>query len=181
MMARKGLAGFTLLEVLIALTVGGMALGAAAALLHGLGERAESLDGAVARHDRAANAERLMRSLFANLDLRPEAAPAAEGDERSVRVQSWCPTSHGWLAPCRGRLFFDSSDGGVALRIELAGAGVGPVTMILRRGLAGRFRYLLDPAYGGSWTDTWSAVTVPAAVQMIMDADTILAGVWTGG
>ncbi|MGH7334195.1 MAG: PulJ/GspJ family protein [Candidatus Rokuibacteriota bacterium] len=172
--------GFTLIEVMVALMIGGMALAGAAALLSGLAERAEAIRTAAARVDREANAERVLRSLLANLELSPDTSPSWVGDPRSARFRAWCDTPAGWPGRCAVRLFFQDSGGVGSLRLELIGAE--PSVTELRRGFrAGHFRYLVNAGQGGQWTTRWSHPVPPAAVAVITGNDTLLLTVWGGG
>src|SRR5689334_15918905 len=95
--------GFTLLEVMVALVIGGMAVAGAAALLGVLGERAQAVERAGARADGDANAERVLRLLVANLNL-PDTTRSFAGDPNTVGFRSWCETPAGWLDRCAVRL-----------------------------------------------------------------------------
>jgi prepilin-type N-terminal cleavage/methylation domain-containing protein len=177
---RERAAGFTLIEVMVALVVGAMAVAAAAALLAGLANRAAAVEQAAARRDRDANAERLLRSLLSNLQLAADTTSRTlAGDGQSVRFQTWCHTPAGWLGPCTARLRFARDSGGGSLMLELT--SVESQMMELKRGFqSGALRYLLDPAQGGQWTDRWSHVVPPAAVAVIVDRDTLMLAVWGG-
>lgn len=174
-------AGFTLIEVMVALVVGGMAVAAAAALLSGLGDRAAAVERVAERVDRDANGERLLRSLLANLALSPDTAVhSLTGDATSARFGAWCDAPEGWLERCAVRLFFEQPGGVPSLRLALTGAV--PTTMELRRGFrAGGLRYLVDAEHGGRWASTWTHIVPPLAVAVIMDRDTLLLPVWGSG
>jgi prepilin-type N-terminal cleavage/methylation domain-containing protein len=174
-------AGFTLLEVTVALVIGGMAVAGAAALFHGLGQRAEAVERAARRADRDANAERLLRALLANVDFSGDtSSPAVAGDQRTMTFRTWCEQATGWLGRCSVRLFFEQDAGASSLRLDLTGAET--ITTVLQRGLReGRLRYLVDARQGGTWVDTWTRRGVPMAVAVIIGRDTLLLPVWGGG
>ncbi len=188
-MRRRRAAGFTLVEVMVALVVGGMALAGAAMLLSALGGRAEAIETAAERVDRDANAERLLQNLFANLDLQGDTTRALVGDERSVSFRAWCDTPAGWLDRCSVRLFFEQEQGVWTLRLALPSTRTPPpITKaassgtVLRSGFhAGGFRYLASAKDGGSWVASWSEIVAPAAVALIVERDTLLLSVWGGG
>lgn len=170
--------GFTLLEVLVALVIGGMALAGAATLFTGLGQRSDQVNEAAQRMDRDANSERLLRALLANLDLTADTMASLSGGKHSVRFSSWCLTAAGWLDRCGVHLFFNEDQSAQRLILELTGS----TSLVLRTGFrSGEFRYLVDARYGGSWASTWSRIVVPAAIALIMDADTLLLPVWGSG
>jgi prepilin-type N-terminal cleavage/methylation domain-containing protein len=173
--------GFTLIEIMVALVIGGLAVSGAAGLLHAIGHRGEDFSSAAEVHDRDANADRLIRTLVSNLDLRPRENPSIAGDGQRIVLHSWCTTPRGWIAPCRATLMFEQGSGGVTLQLDLATDRHDSVALSVRHGTSGHFRYLVSPDAGGTWTEAWTEVTVPAAIAVIIDQDTLLAGVWTGG
>lgn len=178
---RESRAGFTLIEVTVALVIGGMALVAAAALFNGLAQRAAAVERAGRRADRDANAERLLRSLFENMDLRGDStSPPVAGDQRSIRFRAWCDEGRGSFTPCSVRLSIQQDAGLSFLQLELAGADT--TTLVLRRGFReGRLRYLRYAREGGQWTDTWPRLVAPTAIAVIIERDTLLLPVWGGG
>jgi prepilin-type N-terminal cleavage/methylation domain-containing protein len=167
--------GFTLIEVTVALIVGGMALSAAAALLHGLGQRAEAITVAGARVDRDANAERLVRATWGNLRPGSDGTPTVSGDSSEVRFQSWCQTVEEWLQPCRVRLGITYTESSWQLRLER-----GSEVTALWSGQSGfaRIRYLRDAARGGSWVAAWSDLVAPPAIALILGSDTLVLRAW---
>lgn len=183
-MNRRGVSGccggFTLLEVMVALTVGGMAVAVAAALLTGLGDRATELAAAARRVDRDANAEQLLRALTANLQPGSDSAGPFRGDSRSAAFRSWCDAPSGWLERCAVRLSLAPEARGLSLILRLAGSDTTVVRM--RSGIGvGRLRYLLDAANGGQWADRWSDLVPPTAIEVIADRDTLFLTVRSGG
>lgn len=181
MLERRLPTGFTLLEVTVALTIGGMALAGAVALLGGMGNRAEAITRAAAHVDRDANAERLLRTLVANVDPSADSSRTLAGDARSVTFHAWCETPAAWLDRCTVRVFFEHSQGVTSLKLAVA-PPAGASEIVLRNGLqTGSLRYLVDPKQGGTWASSWQHIVVPAAVAVIMDRDTLLLAVWGGG
>lgn len=171
--------GFTLLEIVIALVVGGMAVSAAAALLTGLGERADQVRAAGARVDRDANAERLLQGLWSNLRLSADSMTAA-GDSMAATFQTWCETVEGWLRPCHARLAVERQ--GQAFQFVLTLTAGETRTIRLwdgDRGPAG-IRYLRDAAHGGSWTAEWTGIVPPQALAAIVGPrpDTLVFPTW---
>ena len=173
--------GFTLIEVTVALVIGGMALVAAAALFNGFARRAEDVERVGRRADRDANTERLLRTLFENIDLRGDStSPPVSGDQRSIRFRAWCDEGRGSLAPCGVRLSILQDAGLSLLQLELAGADT--TALVLRRGFRnGSLRYLLYAREGGQWIDAWPRLVAPTAIAVIIERDTLLLPVWGGG
>lgn len=172
--------GFTLIEVSVALVVGGMALSAAAALLNALSSRAEQIRSAGAQVDRDANAERLLRTLLANLRASGDSTLTVSGDSGSVMLQAWCETVEGWLRPCGAHLTVERDSSSVAFRLELTQADAENISMVFRRGArapAG-LRYLGDVARGGTWVSRWTEVVAPSAILIFAGADTLMLLTW---
>lgn len=172
--------GFTLVEVMVALAIGGMAVAGTAALLFGLGDRAQAIRRAASRADADANGERLLRALLANLDLTSDTAARLAGDSTSATFPAWCDTPAGWLNHCRVRLFFGRRKDATALSVELRGAD-SSVSDIRRGFQRGRLRYLVEVDHQLRWAETWSRPFVPTGLAVIVDADTLLLRVWGGG
>jgi prepilin-type N-terminal cleavage/methylation domain-containing protein len=170
-------AGFTLIEINVALVVGGMALTAAAALLHGLGARAEAIRAVATHVDRDANAERLLRSVWANLRHSGDSSVTIRGDSATVAFQTWCPTSEVWMRPCRGRLAVEKDDAGYLIRFYLDAPQFRPITLWRALRTAG-LRYLKDPAHGGMWQRQWSDVVIPPAIAVVAGSDTLVLAAW---
>ncbi len=184
-MKRNRVRGFTLLELMVALATGGMALAGAAALLYGIGEQVDRLVTVAERVDRDANAERLLRTLFANLELSADTTPSLIGDAQTVRFGASCPTAEGWLGRCGVRLSADAGAATGSLHLELTAAGAEGAALgktVLAEGFEEvGIRYLVDPRSGGTWVTSWSRIGLPAAVALIVEGDTLLLNVWGGG
>jgi prepilin-type N-terminal cleavage/methylation domain-containing protein len=165
--------GFTLVEVMVALVIGSMAVAGAAALLGGLGDRAEAIDLAGSRADADANAERLLRALAENLDIGFDTMPPLAGSADSMAFRAWCQTPGGWLDRCAVRLLFDHRQGVAVFDLELRGADSS--TLTLRHGFDhGRFRYLEEVDHRLRWVESWSRRAPPGALGIVIDADTLL-------
>jgi prepilin-type N-terminal cleavage/methylation domain-containing protein len=172
--ARRG--GFSLIEVTVALVVGGMALSAAAALLSGLGDREHGIRAAAARVDRDANAERLLRGLWGNLRLSVDSA--VRGDAAVMEFQSWCETVEGWLRPCHARLAVEREGDGFQFRLALTSGDTHTMTLWRTDRAPAGIRYLRNVTGGGTWVSRWSDNVVPSAVEVIVGPDTLLLPTW---
>ena len=168
--------GFTLIEVMAALVIGGIAVTAAAGLFNALSTQAEAVRALGVENDTRANGERLIRGLFENLEFRSSTSPALSGTESSVVLSTWCDGVDGWLVPCSARIAFERGTRSVALNIEVPNHRTE-----WRRGGHGELRYLVDPAHGGTWTTTWTNRVPPKAVAIIIDRDTLMVGVGGNG
>jgi prepilin-type N-terminal cleavage/methylation domain-containing protein len=173
--------GFTLIEVIVALVVGGMAVSAAAALLTGLGERVNEIRSAGARVDRDGNAERLVRDLLQNLRFSGDSTRTVSGDSAAMVFLAWCESVEGWLRPCTVRLTV--ADSGARFHFALALNQREPSRVILWEGerlprQSVGIRYLRDPLHGGVWSTRWTEIVAPAAIQLFAGNDTLLFSIW---
>lgn len=164
--------GFTLLELMIALTIGATLVLGARALLVQLADSADRVVDAAAVADRAANAERLLRDLVAQAALDEGDGARFTGDERASRFVTWCDVPAGWKERCLVTIGVVRSPNGLAL---VAGFPDGDV-VVLRDGLAtATLRYLYRAEGGGVWLPSWnSTVAIPLAVGAVLEGDTLI-------
>lgn len=176
--SRRAKAGFTLLEITVALVIGGTVVLAATGLFLGLAGREEAIRESSARIDRESNAEQLLRTLFNNVEVSTDSATSIIGDSAGVTFRAWCRTGSSELNRCGVRLSIERHGPVALLALQLTpvlrdSAGPG-VPIELRRGSTGAFRYLVDPGTGGQWTTSWSRRQPPMAMSVIIDLDTLL-------
>ena len=164
-------AGFTLLEVMVAITISAVLLLGARALVEQVGASAESISGTAAEVDREANAERLLRALVGRAE-QPREGHEFAGTPLGARFRTWCDVPAGWQERCSVSLGVLRAGGSSVLALELPGGEIVPV----RRGFAeGRILYLRDAADGGTWLREWSSsVAAPVALGVEMDGDTVI-------
>jgi prepilin-type N-terminal cleavage/methylation domain-containing protein len=174
--------GFTLVELLVALAVGGVAILGARSVLGALADHADRVSDAAASADRDANGERTLRALLGSLEIGTAKDVTFGGDEREARFRSWCASPSGWQERCTVRLGVvtaDSATGASILTGVLAG---GESVTLMRDSLAMRLRYLRDAANGGTWFRSWGAgITAPVAIGIIRSRDTIIVRVGERG
>lgn len=171
--------GFTLLEILVALVVGGMAVAGAATLLLAIGDRAQAVERAAGPWDRAANAEDLLRRTVANLAPSTDTvAPSFTGDPRRARFVTWCTRPEGWLGRCPVDLTFTGGRDSTSLQLTLDRRNPVVIREHLQRG---QFRYFIVVDGVGEWHDRWTHLVPPRAVAVILDADTLFLPVWPNG
>lgn len=183
--------GFTLIEVMLALMIGGMAISGAALLLMGLSDRGRAIDAVAWQVDREANAERLLRTTVRNLELSSDMTPSLEGNATSAHFRSWCDSPIGWPVPCSVHLAVRETAHGQTLLLELrqVDPGIrperdpnGPTVIDLWNRLQyARILYLIDAGQGGRWTDQWSELVPPPAVGVIVNSDTLILPVRVNG
>jgi prepilin-type N-terminal cleavage/methylation domain-containing protein len=167
----QGTAGFTLLEVLVALTIGAILLVGARTMLQQIGDGAAAITAAAEESDREANADLLLRTLVGRLEMPVEGAGIKfQGTPRGVRFVTWCDVPAGWLERCQASLGIVQAGGAQVLALTPGSGDVVP----LRRGFTrGEILYLREAAGGGAWVRSWSSeVAAPLALAIVLDGDT---------
>jgi prepilin-type N-terminal cleavage/methylation domain-containing protein len=170
----RRIAGFTLVEVMVAIVVMGVVLVGARTMLGQIADDADRIGAAAREGDRDANAEALLRAVAGRLDVSP--APGSglrfEGQPEGARFHSWCEVPDGWLERCQASLGFIQLEGAPVLALGLSTGELVP----LRRGFrAGEILYLRGAANGGDWVKSWGAsITAPLAFGLVVDGDTAI-------
>lgn len=166
---------FTLVELLVALVVGGVAILGARSVLGALADHAGRVSDAAADADRVANGERLLRALVGNLEIGTTEDATFSGNEREARFTTWCPTPSGWQERCSVRLVVIPPDSAGAASVVAGVLPTGEVLPLLEGTAVQRIRYLRDAANGGTWFHTWGAgITAPLAIGIMTDRDTVI-------
>lgn len=155
--------GFTLIELITALAVGGIVLLAAHGILRSITHTAELIPSAAADTEGPSNALDLIRMILGNSESGGHRI-AFKGNSDSATFASWCPAVGGWLTPCDIALRIVGN--GDSMRLTLAWDQV--AVNLTAPGTTGRIRYLLDAASGGIWLPEWqeTGFTVPLAVEI---------------
>ena len=91
--------GFTLVEVMIALTVGGLVVLCAERLFAGVGDGGRALERVRVRLDRDANGRRWLEATLLSLAVGDSTTSAFEGDSNRLRFTAWELTPGGWFEP----------------------------------------------------------------------------------
>jgi prepilin-type N-terminal cleavage/methylation domain-containing protein len=174
LLARSPLArssGFTLIEVILAISISTFVIMAARMLLENLAAGTDRVVRSTHEIDRDANGERLLRSLVGQIEVGIQKETFG-GDERSAEFTSWCRVARGWMERCRVTLSIDSVNSAPSLVTTLPdGAHV-----VLRRAkYALRLRYLVDAREGGTWFVKWGdGLLAPRAIGVLADSDTVI-------
>lgn len=170
---RPDRSGFTLLEIIVALAIGGLVIAGVRSLLDVLGTHAARMASSTARIDADANTERLVRAALGQLSVRADTMPAFHGDGTEAAWRSWCDTVAGFREPCFIRLLVTQGSTGAQVTLAMPASGDVSVRTGLRN--AG-LRYLADAADGGHWREAWpSSLIPPIAIGIVMDDDTLVA------
>jgi len=180
-------AGFTLIEVVVALAVGALVLIVARTLLETLSDHAHAAITAAGDADRAANAELRLRAAVAQVEVGTKDVSELEGDARVARFTSWCATPDGWLERCATTLRLarrsshpDDATNRAADSIELVLEQADREPLVVRRATrSARLLYLTSAAAGGHWLPAWTTgISAPLAIGVVLDADTL--ALWIG-
>lgn len=165
-------AGFTLVEVMVAVVVIGIVLVGARTMLGQMADDADRITAAAEQADRDANADALLRAAAGRLEVSaaPERPMRFEGEPRGARFHTWCEVPDGWLERCEASLGIIDLEGAKALALRLSTGELVP----LRRGFeSGEILYLRDAVNGGVWMRSWGAsITAPLAFGIVVDGDT---------
>jgi len=149
----KGRAGFTLVEVMVAMTIAAIVIVAAHQLFTGVANGSKAV--AIGREslDRSSNARRWLKAAFLSLE------PPFDGRSGRVAFKSWQLRSGGWFAPESVTLSVEqdrlvANVSGQPLQLE---GGTNAVA----------FDYLLEPGAESKWVREWvSRVSAPLAVRL---------------
>ncbi len=155
---RGSIAGFTLLELLVALVVAGFVVLLVHQTFGAVSDGVERVTAATAAQDRRENARRWLAETMLALEVGGEAG-GFEGRPDAMRFTSWVRVPGGWaerrhvaLGLVRGHLEARTDERRWILSDSATGLA---------------FDYLLEPGAESHWVQTWlSPVSAPLAVRL---------------
>lgn len=155
-------AGFTLIEVLVALTLSAVVVLLAHRVFTGVVDGSARLQAARTALDRDGNARRALTEMFGSLDVGTEGAGGFAGRPSRVEFATWERVPAGWLE--RRRVALAAQDGRFGAWSDVSSV---------------EFDYLLDPGANAAWVREWiSPVSAPVAVRVrimrVTTTDTLL-------
>jgi len=161
--------GFTLLEVLVALTVSGIVVLLAHGIFTAVTDAGRQVQVARTALDREANARRWMQAAFLSLDVGSDSmAGPFEGRPDRVAFGTWLETPGGWFG--RQRIDLRVDVGQFVARLGSGEGGVVPEDsrLMLADSVSDvAFDYLLEPGENTKWVREWiSPVSAPLAVRV---------------
>jgi prepilin-type N-terminal cleavage/methylation domain-containing protein len=167
---RRARPGFTLVEVMVAIAIGGLVLLGARSLLEVLADEEHHVARDTATEDARSNGYRVLRSLVGEMEVGTTESGPFSGDPESTRFTTWCDVPSGWQERCAVTLAFESEGGEPALVAHLPGER----RLVLARDFsAGEFRYLNSATSGGQWFRQWGrGITAPLAIGVILERNT---------
>jgi len=166
---------FTLIELVVAITVGAILLLNARALMNQLAEAAHRLRLHTATAEEAAAREQELRDLLANAEVGVPGSQPFVGTGDSATFSSWCQSPAGWLERCSVVLSVDSvvAPPGFTRRSLVVHVGQKQDVVMTRPARSARLRYLNSAGDGGQWYSQWTAgIRAPLAIGVLMDRDT---------
>jgi prepilin-type N-terminal cleavage/methylation domain-containing protein len=164
--------GFTLIELIVAISIGAVVLLIARALVDALGEHVEHSAAAARHEDADANGERLLRNVMANVQVGDENHATLDGDAVSVDLLSWCQSARGWMERCSVSISLEPDGQGLALLASLSSA---KRVVVWRANRSIELRYLADATAGGTWRTEWhQKFATPRAIALVSDGDTTI-------
>lgn len=159
-MSRASRAGFTLVEILVALTIGSLVVLLAHELFSAVAGQGRALTEARAVLDRSVNARRWLDATFFSLDVGTEGASGFEGRADRATFSAWPVTPDGWFE--RRMVSLERGEGGLVARVT-----PGTPILLLDSVRDVSFDYLLEPGAEARWVREWvSPVSAPVAVRM---------------
>lgn len=167
--------GITVLELIVALLVGTIAIAGARAVasaVHDLGTR---LDAVHRETSSAFEGERTWRRLVLASEAGRDRDATFAGDARFARFDSWCAVPGGWGERCVVTGMLSLTPSGDSLHLILS-SSTGDLLTLGQFPGPGKFLYLDDAAHGGAWIGEWAhGPTAPVAVAIASATDTIIA------
>lgn len=156
--------GFTLIEVIVALTVAALVVLLAERLFAGVGDAGRAVVAARTALDREANARRWLTSVFLSVEVGGTSGPF-EGTSDRVTFSSWLETDAGWFERRRVTL------ARVGTRFMAIVAPTDSIT--LADSVDGVvFEYLMESGEHSLWMRDWiSGVSAPLAVRLRVARD----------
>ncbi|MEK7668876.1 MAG: prepilin-type N-terminal cleavage/methylation domain-containing protein [Gemmatimonadota bacterium] len=153
-------AGFTLVEVTVALLLAALVVLLAHRIYGGVLDASRRLAAAREDLDREANARRLLASLVGSLAIGSSDAGGFSGGVSGVSFSAWHVGGRGWPELCR--VTVGARDGALAVN------GLADEALRLADSVVGlEVEYLLDLGADARWMRAWeSALSAPAALRL---------------
>jgi prepilin-type N-terminal cleavage/methylation domain-containing protein len=164
--------GMTLLEIIAALAIAGMALLGGILLLDAVNDDASRIarDGAAQASD--GNAAAAVGRMLLETEASFDSTKRFRGSERSLDYFTRCAVPSGWTEPCHVMLAIDSLPDGSAISAQPDG---GDRFVFARYAGIAEFRFFDATSRDSSWLTSWrTSATLPSAVAIVVGADTVV-------
>lgn len=164
----EGRPGFTLVEVMVAITISAGLLLAGRLLLEQITATEHVIVADSAAQDTTFHHALTLESIIRNLDVSTDSTHIFHGNEHIVQFASWCEDTTVLpipRTPCMVQLAIDTT---VTLVTSVA-----PASVLKRLPAVGEFRYLGDARDGGQWYRSWGpGILAPLAIGVVVGTDT---------
>jgi prepilin-type N-terminal cleavage/methylation domain-containing protein len=180
-MSARDAVGFTLVELMAALAITGLALAGGIRLLDQIGDSAMRIRQENLRSMARANGERVLRRALLDAIATGDSATRFAGTRYTIALSSSCDAPGGWIERCRASLSLDQrGDSSVVLGTLQPGVLATGELLVLRRQRGHtEWRYLGPSPSESTWVSEWTShVAVPIAVALV-GVDTIVFPVGT--
>lgn len=165
--------GVTLLELIIAVSIIGMAILGGVMLLDQLTDSQARISRDGLRDAAAGNSDRVLRRLLLDARATTDSADRFQGEVRIASYLTLCDTPSGWPELCRATLGIDLEKDSSVLFAETSRREHFDVRQMAG---AAEFRFL-DPsaARDSMWVRAWSrSNALPAAIAVVVGLDTVI-------
>jgi prepilin-type N-terminal cleavage/methylation domain-containing protein len=164
--------GVTLIELMIALSISGLALLGMIMLLDQLNDSGGRIATDSAVDATAGNGDRFLRRLLVDARSATDSTKQFRGDERTASYLTLCDTPDGWAEVCRATLAIDSLSDTSAI---IAQTDRGDQHVVRRMGGVARFRYLDLTSHDSAWVRSWTpSIVLPGAIAIVNGTDTTI-------
>lgn len=155
--------GFTIVELLVALSAGALLLAALYGLVASVIDAGSTLVAARRDAELSRQGDRWLRSIMASTSVGQPGDVAFEGGPASATFMTMMPSAYGWHEPRPVDIRVD----GDALLLRATGSEA----IVLRRGVRSvALDYLLEPGASAHWVRQWSSpVSAPLALRVRID------------
>jgi prepilin-type N-terminal cleavage/methylation domain-containing protein len=177
---RRARRGVTLLELIIALAIAGLAMLGCVMLLDQLNDSHERIVRDRAADATGGNEDRMLRRFLADAHTTTDTAERFRGDEHNASYLTLCDTPSGWPENCRVTLSLDSlRDSSVivaeAKREEHLDDHLEEHFELRRIAGSATFRYLDLSSRDSSWVRQWAtSIALPGAIALVVGGDTTI-------
>lgn len=171
-MRRADRAGFTLIEMLVAMTVASVVVTGAYRLLSVLITTEASITRERVANDSEMNAEVLLTDLFARAEAGTTGTEPFVGTPEEAAFDTWCDGAGGWLERCRATLRIDRADGDPTIVVLL---DMRETARIRPTGFLRTLVYEERSRSSAAWATGWGrSLVLPAAIGIVSDLDTLV-------
>jgi prepilin-type N-terminal cleavage/methylation domain-containing protein len=164
--------GFTLIEVMAAIVLSGLAVSAGVLLFRQLEDETMRIRRQGALVSRTGNGERLLRELLRNAESSIDTTERFRGDEHSATYRSWCAVPSGWLERCDVLLAIDHRPDTSAILVQLS---TGERLVVDSRPGPIELMYFDLLGRDSVWVKRWGeSLILPGAIAFVAANDTLI-------